>query len=171
VFAVIVGLLIVKGRTPALRPKPASSVSGVKSAAAPASVLAAKTAEPGAITRDAFDTLPNGAPVPELPNGAPKSVTFGVILLAYQGAQGAPADAPTKDRARDRARAMLPEAIQDFSEAAKKGDHGSQAEAGRVPRGVLEPAIEYVLFTLEKGTVYPEPLDTPRGFWLIKRID
>ena len=36
-------------------------------------------------------------------------------------------------------------------------------------RGFLEPAIEYVLFSLAEGTVYPEPLDTPKGYWVVKR--
>jgi hypothetical protein len=34
---------------------------------------------------------------------------------------------------------------------------------------VLEPPIEYLLFTLEKGAMHPEPVDTPRGYWLIRR--
>jgi hypothetical protein len=38
-------------------------------------------------------------------------------------------------------------------------------------RGILEPAVEYLLFTLPKGTVYAEPIDTPRGYWIVRRID
>jgi hypothetical protein len=34
---------------------------------------------------------------------------------------------------------------------------------------VLEPVVEYLLFTLPKGEVYPEPIDTPRGYWIIRR--
>jgi hypothetical protein len=59
--------------------------------------------------------------------------------------------------------------LRDFDEAVKKGDHGSMADAGSIPRGVLEPALEYALFTLKKGEVYGEPLDAPRGYWVIRR--
>jgi hypothetical protein len=38
-------------------------------------------------------------------------------------------------------------------------------------RGILEPFLEYSLFTLDKEQIYPEPLDTPRGFWIVKRTD
>ena len=62
-------------------------------------------------------------------------------------------------------------AQQDFAEAVKKGDRGSTTDAGRIPRGVLEPYLEYVLFTLEKAKVHPEPLDTPRGYWIVRRTD
>jgi hypothetical protein len=52
-----------------------------------------------------------------------------------------------------------------------RGDRGSTANAGRIPRGVLEPAPEYVLFTLPKGEVSPTPVDTPRGYWVVRRND
>jgi hypothetical protein len=116
-----------------------------------------------------FDKLPDGAPVPELPASAPKTVTFGVIQISYKGAQGAPDTAPTKTEAQ--AKALLPAAQKDFADAVKKGDRGSQIDAGRMPRGILEPAIEYVLFSVPKGAVHPEPVDTPRGFWILKRND
>ena len=38
-----------------------------------------------------------------------------------------------------------------------------------VPRGVIEPPVEYVLFSLEKGKVHPEPVDTPKGYWVVRR--
>jgi hypothetical protein len=96
-------------------------------------------------------------------------VSFGVILFRYQGAELAPKDAPSKAEALKRAQAALEEARTDFSAAAKKGDRGSTADAGRVPRGILEPAVEYALFTLGRGALYPEPLDTPRGYWVLRR--
>jgi parvulin-like peptidyl-prolyl isomerase len=43
-------------------------------------------------------------------------------------------------------------------------------DAGRIPRGVLEPAAEYALFTLSPGAV-SDPVETPRGFWIVKRIE
>jgi hypothetical protein len=108
--------------------------------------------------------------VPPLPVNAPKTVTFGVILVAYQGAQAAPDNASSKPAALERAKALLGEARTDFSAAAAKGDPGSTADAGRLPRGVLEPAVEYALFTLEPDRVCAEPIDTPRGYWIVKRL-
>jgi hypothetical protein len=115
--------------------------------------------------------LLNNGVVPDLPEGAPKHVTFGVVLFAYAGAQGAGADAPSRSTALERAQALMTQATTDFAEAVKKGDAGSVANAGRISRGILEPTLEYVLFTLKKGDVFPEPLDTPRGYWILRRID
>jgi hypothetical protein len=114
----------------------------------------------------AASSVPSGQP---LPDDAPKTVSFGVILVAYRGAQGAPKDAPAKPDALAKATRLLTEAQTSFEETVKKGDAGSVADAGRMPRGVLEPAIEYALFTLSKGSVYESPLDTPRGFWIVRR--
>ena len=47
---------------------------------------------------------------------------------------------------------------------------GMKGTAGRIPRGMLEPAPEYVLFSLPKDGV-SEPVDTPRGFWIVHRIE
>jgi hypothetical protein len=118
-----------------------------------------------------FDRLPNGAPVPELPATAPKSVAFGVILVTYRGAQLAPESSPDKAAALEKAKGLIGPAQKDFADTVKKGDRGSQTDAGRIPRGILEPAVEYVLFSMPKGAVHPEPVDTPRGFWIVKRND
>jgi hypothetical protein len=107
----------------------------------------------------------------KLPPGAPKAVRFGVILLTYRGAQSAKADARSKQDAQVLAAKLAVEAQEDFEKAVKKGDKGSVLNAGRIPRGVLEPSIEQVLFTLEKGKVHEQPLDTPRGFWIVKRTE
>lgn len=123
---------------------------------------------------EGYDRLPDGSPVPELPKGAPQSVKFGVVLFEYEGAQAAPGQgaprARTKAAARALAEQVLPLAQNDFAQAVEKGDRGSTANAGSIPRGVLEPSVEYILFTLEKGSVYPQPIDTPRGFWIVRRI-
>lgn len=105
----------------------------------------------------------------DLPNDAPREVHFGVILVAYQGAEMAPGNAPAKSAALARAQSLLTEAQQNFDEAVKKGDRGSTADAGTMPRGVLEPALEFALFSLKKGEVHGSPLDTPRGFWILRR--
>jgi parvulin-like peptidyl-prolyl isomerase len=98
-------------------------------------------------------------------------VGFGVVVVAYQGAQAAPLDARSKAEAKRRAEGLLADAKLDFAAAVAKGDRGSTADAGHVPRDVLEPAVEYLLFTLKKGDVYAEPIDTPRGYWIVRRND
>jgi hypothetical protein len=105
-----------------------------------------------------------------LPANAPKLVRFGVILVQYRGAQGAGQGARSRDEAAALARTLAEAAKTDFKAQVVKGDPGSLDDAGRIPRGVLEPGAELVLFTLEKGAV-SEPLDTPRGFWIVKRLE
>jgi hypothetical protein len=118
-----------------------------------------------------FDVLPDGQKAPPLPATAPQTVSFGVVVFSYAGAELAAPGARTKDQAREKALAVLADAKSDFSKAVARGDRGSTASAGRVPRGVLEPAAEYVLFTLPKGEVAPAPVDTPRGYWVVRRND
>ena len=57
----------------------------------------------------------------------------------------------------------------DFAAAVKGGDQGSALDIGAVHRGILEPGTQYVVFTLPPGSV-SEVLDTPRGFWIVRRI-
>jgi len=118
---------------------------------------------------EGFETFPDGGRVPELPNSAPQELSFGVIQFAYQGAQFAAADARSKVQAHQKAEEVLELAKHDFAAAVAKGDRGSTGDAGRIPRGVLEPPIEYVLFMLDKGSVSPTVIDTPRGFWIVRR--
>lgn len=134
--------------------------------------------EPAAVSSDAggprevsssFDTLPSGAPVPKLPDSAPKEVSFGVALFQYAGAQAAPPGARNRQEALALARETVPLAQRDFAEAVKQGDRGSTEDAGKIPRGILEPGPEYQLFTLAAGEVCPEPVDTPRGYWVVRR--
>jgi hypothetical protein len=119
---------------------------------------------------DAGVTLLNGTLPPPLAGDAPKSVVFGVILVQYKGAQGAPASARSRDAALELAKQIAADAKTDFKAALAKGDKLSLENAGRIPRGVLEPAPEYVLFSLPKNGV-SDPVDTPRGFWIVHRIE
>jgi hypothetical protein len=105
-----------------------------------------------------------------LPAGSPKTVRFGVILVQYRGAQGAPASARPKDDAMVLAKSLAEAAKLDFKAQVAKGDPGSVDDAGKIPRGVLEPASEYALFTMSPGTT-SGPIDTPRGFWIVRRIE
>jgi parvulin-like peptidyl-prolyl isomerase len=140
----------------------ASASAGVE----PASEMALSPEERGA---EGFDLLLDGRKAPPLPDSAPQQVSFGVVQFAYSGAQFAPANARSKEQAKQRALLAIEEAKRDFSAAVAKGDPGSAADKGRVPRGILEPAAEYVLFTLAKGEVSSEPVDTPRGYWILRR--
>jgi parvulin-like peptidyl-prolyl isomerase len=119
----------------------------------------------------------SGEAAPALPADAPKSVVFGVVLVTYRGAQGppgaarVPATARSREAALEMAKQLAELAKTDFKAAVGKGDKpGSMDNAGRIPRGVLEPAPEYVLFSLPKGGV-SEPVDTPRGYWIVQRIE
>jgi ADP-ribose pyrophosphatase YjhB (NUDIX family) len=119
---------------------------------------------------DAGGVLLDGGAVPDLEAETPKSVVFGVILIQYAEAQGAPPGTRNRADAEKLASELVARAKTDFKAAVEKGDPGSTPNAGRMFRGVLEPAPEYVLFKLEKGEV-SEPVDTPRGFWIVKRIE
>jgi hypothetical protein len=101
---------------------------------------------------------------------APKSVRFGVVLIQYAGAQGAPRKARSKASALGLAMEVSKLGREDFAAAVAKGDPGSSVNAGRMYRGILEPAAEYAMFKLGKGDV-SEPVDTPRGFWVVKRLE
>jgi hypothetical protein len=81
------------------------------------------------------------------------------------------ASAATKREApRAKERAELAElAKKDFAAAVKKGDSGSTDDAGKMYQGILEPGPEVALFTLEPEHV-AGPVDTPRGFWIVRRI-
>jgi hypothetical protein len=176
--ALVLGLRPKRAPEPQPAPKTSASVTP-KPSAAPSSSAAADAAqgepavpngtanEPG-IT-EGFETFPDGGKVPELPASAPTRVGFGAAIFTYRGAQGAPSDARSKEEAKKKAAEAIELAQKDFAAAVAKGDHGSTTDAGRLPRGVIEPPIEYVLFTLEKGKVHPEPIDTPKGYWVVRR--
>jgi hypothetical protein len=111
----------------------------------------------------------DGGALPSLAE-APKSVVFGVVLVQYGGAQGAAAGARSKADATELATQIAELAKTDFAAAVAKGDPGSSENAGRMFRTILEPELEVALFTLEKGAV-SAPVDTPRGFWVLKRLE
>ena len=134
-----------------------------------AAVENALTPEEG--TSEGFDLLLDGKKAPPVPESAPQQVTFGVVVFGYEGAQFSAPGSRTKEQAKQKALAAMADAKHDFSAVVAKGDHGSTSNAGRMPRGILEPAAEYVLFMLSKGELAAEPVDTPRGYWILRRID
>jgi hypothetical protein len=119
-------------------------------------------------------TLFDGKPVPGLPFDAPRQVRFGVVLVSYDGAQPNPAAARPAGRSKADSRLLAQKlfatAQQDFHAAVQQGDAGSSDDVGKVKLGILEPAPEYVLFTLPIDGV-GGPVDTPRGFWIVKRVE
>lgn len=149
----------------------APSSAGAQSAGAPGpSVVIAEPAPTIAAAGKDFSLLPDGKPVPELPATAPRTCGFGAILLTFEGAQFAPRRARTKSEAYQLAKTLIAEASVNFADAVKKGDPGSLADAGSIGRQILERSVEYRLFTLEKGELSPEPVETPRGYWVLKRL-
>lgn len=112
----------------------------------------------------------DGSEVPPLADGAPLRVRFGVVLVTYLGAELASPSARSKQDARELALRLAEDAKTDFHAAVRKGDDGSADDVGHVSRGTLEPAPEYVLFSLAVGKV-DGPVDTPRGYWIVKRIE
>lgn len=101
---------------------------------------------------------------------APKSVRFGVVLVQFAGAEGAKRGTRSRAEALTLAEELAELAKSDFAAAVKKGDPGSDEEVGRMFRGILEPKPEVVLFSLAEGEV-SAPVETPRGYWIVKRID
>jgi hypothetical protein len=117
-----------------------------------------------AVTGDA------GILVGVLGDKAPRTVHIGVILVSFHGAQGASSSARPKQEARDLTARLAADAKTDFHGAVQRGDSGSSDDVGRIPRGVLESATEYAVFSLAAGEV-TEAIETPRGFWIAKRLD
>jgi len=105
-----------------------------------------------------------------MPSGAPRSVRLGVVLVQFAGAEGAPSSARAKPDALKHAVELAEKAKGDWKAAVKAGDSGSSEDIGRIPRGVLDRATELAVFSLDKDAL-SEPLETPRGYWVVKRIE
>lgn len=105
-----------------------------------------------------------------MPSGAPRSVRLGVVLVQFAGAEGAPSSARAKPDALKHAVELAEKAKGDWKAAVKAGDSGSSEDIGRIPRGVLDRATELAVFSLDKDS-FSEPLETPRGYWVVKRIE
>ena len=168
-------LLIVFEKTPSEAATPADASAAPAAASAPskeaaptptaASVIPARPA-----TNTKFDKLDDGNAVPALAEDAPQQVKLGVALFAYDGAQGVPPGSRSRDAALELARAALQAGTAEFAKALEKADRGSRDDVGWVRRGILEKRVEYEVFRLEKGTLASEPIDTPRGFWVVRRL-
>jgi hypothetical protein len=118
--------------------------------------------------------IAEGAPVPPLPASAPRRVRFGVVLISYAGAEpeasgGRPSSRSHAD-AKVLAERLAAGATRDFNAAVQQGDPGSSEDVGTVKQGILEPAAEFVLFSLPVDGI-GGPVDTPRGYWVVKRLE
>jgi hypothetical protein len=118
--------------------------------------------------------IAEGAPVPPLPASAPRRVRFGVVLISYAGAEpeasgGRPSSRSHAD-AKVLAERLAAGATRDFQAAVQQGDPGSSEDVGTVKQGILEPAAEFVLFSLPVDGI-GGPVDTPRGYWVVKRLE
>ncbi|OGJ56413.1 protein-export membrane protein SecD [Candidatus Peribacteria bacterium RIFCSPHIGHO2_02_FULL_52_16] len=98
------------------------------------------------------------------------------ILVAYQGASGAPADLTrSKEQALARAQALkvqLNNGADFHALAARESDGPSKAEGGRLGafgRGTMVPSFDAAAFTLPQGAV-SDPVETAFGYHLI-RVD
>ena len=114
-------------------------------------------------------TLVDGTQPPPLSKAAPAQVRFGAILINYRGAEQADAQTRTREQALELAKKLGESAQTDFIEAGKRGDI-FLGDAGTIPQGFLEPAPQHVLFNLEPGAV-GGPVDSPRGFYVFKRLE
>lgn len=105
-----------------------------------------------------------------LADASTRSVKVGIVLVQFAGAQGALPTARAKPAALELARKLADEAKADFHQAVTHGDSGSADDIGRIGRGILEPQVEGVLFTMGAGQT-SEPIETPRGYWVVKRLE
>ena len=158
----VVVLLVARGKQER-PPAPPTAPLAISAPLPPAASIAFSSTLPPL----ALPAPPSSRPMPP---GTPKTVRFGVVLFQYRGAQGAHDDARGRGDALALARAATELARRDFKAAVKTGDTGSTEDAGRLWRGILEPGAEYDLFTLPVGAI-SEPIDTPRGFWVAKRLE
>lgn len=105
-----------------------------------------------------------------VPTSAPRTVRLGVVLVQWAGAEGAPASARAKPDALKRAQELMDQAKGDWKATVKAGDHGSSEDIGRIPRGVLDARTEVAVFSMTKDDI-SEPLETSKGYWIVKRIE
>ncbi len=99
-----------------------------------------------------------------------RSVRMGIVLVQFAGAQGAPPTARTRASALELSRKLADEAKTDFHQAVTHGDPGSADDIGRIARGILEPPVEGLVFSMSAGQT-SEPVETPRGYWVVKRLE
>jgi hypothetical protein len=172
----VVGWMTVETPTRPVRPKDDAGLAAASpSAKSGDSTSAALATDGGSDDLDAglFLATPSLGDASLLPlptTTGPRTVKIGVVLVAYQGAEGAPASARSKRDALAMAERLGQDARTDFHHAVTGGDPGSADDIGRLPRGVLDPRTESAVFALASGEI-SDVLETPKGYWIVKRID
>ena len=161
-------------RPEASEPSPPPTVAPASEPPVTPSALGASAPEPAALPAmgrrtPTFDLLEDGSAVPALDAAAPRRVKVGVALFRYRGAEGAGAQTRTREEAHRLATAALAQGGSDFGQIVALGDPGSAVDVGWVGRGVLERAVEYPVFTAKVGETLPRPIDSPRGYWVVRR--
>ena len=161
---------------PAEPPAGKSTVSASGSAAS--APTPSETPVPPKSLHDRIDEFQNRVP-PHPPSDNAKSIVVWHILIAYQGAAGAPASVTrTKENAKELAGTVRAEmsAGADFEALALKysddpkvkTDHG---KLGKIGRTQLDKAFTEYAFALMKFETGPIPLDTPAGLEIIRRME
>ncbi len=167
-----------------MEPHPAKIAKDVDGGVVASTLTAASTPSPtstaivlldasaATIDLDASLAMPalNFGDASSLPTTAPRSVKVGIVFVTFAGAEGAPPNARPRTQAKEIADGLLPMAHADFHAAVNKGDSGSADDIGRIPRGVLDPAVEAAVFGLSTNDV-SEVVETSKGFWIVKRLD
>ena len=132
--------------------------------------VVAQTENDASVAARRFHLMPDGSPVPPLSSEAPTRVKLGVALFRYEGAEAPPKATRSKEEALRLAQAAAKTAQSDFAAAVKSADRGSSENLGWIGRGILEPAVEFAVFSTKPGEVSATPVDTPRGYWVVRRI-
>lgn len=135
-----------------------------------ASASVAPSTDPPNTASRRFSTLSDGSPVPPLPETAPQRVKLGIAIFRYVGSEAPPKSDRKKEEAQHLAQVAAQRGQTDFASAVQMGDRGSDENIGWIARGILEPAVEHAVFGLEVGKTSPEPIDSPRGYWVVRRV-
>ena len=169
----VVGWVTLETNAPRTDVRPAASASATASSAPPVPDAGPSTLAPpetnegdGGLFLPALSLGDAGV----MPASAPRSVKIGVVVVSFAGAEGAAPNARSKKDALAIAERLGADAKTDFHRAVAAGDSGSDDNIGRLPRGVLDPRTEIAVFALGAGEI-SDVLETPRGYWIVKRIE
>lgn len=139
--------------------------AGAPAVEATASDAAAPSEDAGALSL----LTPSPMDLLNATDASTRFVRMGVVLVQFSGAQGAAPNARPKTAALELARRLADEAKADFHQAVTHGDPGSADDIGRIGRGILEGPVEGLVFSMAPGQT-SEPVETPRGYWVVKRL-
>ena len=160
------------------RPAEPSASESTPVASASAAPQPTMTPVPPKSLHDRIDEAQATPPKHPPPDNA-KSIVVWHILVAYQGAAGAPASVTrTKDEAKSLANVIQLQvaAGADFDSLALKysddpnvkTNHG---KLGKIGRNQMDKAFTEYAFALLKFETGPIPLDTPAGLEIIRRME